>query len=316
MNRVYNKSLTFSEHLYYYGPLSDGLREDIPSTDELFKMGSDKIKKSSYLWLSGVGTRPSMHWDSDHNLFVHLYGRKRFVFFPPWQSHNLYPFPRLHPSWHKAQVFSDSQKWDSLRHPNFQYAGAIVAELEPGDILYSPPYYWHQPISITPCVSIASWSQTPTWNEFLEEVYYATEMAFESKTLSLQEKKYALIKHFDGVFEKLYGKENKHKIFSIIVETRWKTLKEAFKDQKDICEFSEETKKKIEGMEWGKKIKQGADVVVETWGKKLFPGINKELNYWKAARDLEMFDYVERMIKRVVGAGHTFAFLKNCDLKK
>jgi hypothetical protein len=66
--------------------------------------------------------RPAIHFDSDHNFFVHLNGSKKFVLFPPWEWENLYLYPRIHPSWHKSQLSFDAVPLET--YPNAPRARA------------------------------------------------------------------------------------------------------------------------------------------------------------------------------------------------
>jgi hypoxia-inducible factor 1-alpha inhibitor (HIF hydroxylase) len=59
----------------------------------------------------------------------------------------MHPFPRIHPRWHKSQVDFDHPDLD--RVPNYVNAKAYEAILNPGDVLYVPPYWWHHVHSIT-----------------------------------------------------------------------------------------------------------------------------------------------------------------------
>ncbi len=59
------------------------------------------------MWLSTEDVRPPIHYDMDHNFFVHVVGKKRFVLYPPWEWEKMFPFPRIHPQWHKSQVSFD-----------------------------------------------------------------------------------------------------------------------------------------------------------------------------------------------------------------
>ena len=45
-----------------------------------------------------------LHYDGHHNLFLQLAGAKRFLLLPPEATPLLYPFPRLHPLWHKSRA--------------------------------------------------------------------------------------------------------------------------------------------------------------------------------------------------------------------
>ena len=48
--------------------------------------------------------------------------RKRFVLYPPWEWKNLYPFPRIHPRWHKSQVKYDEPDLEKV--PRYRQATA------------------------------------------------------------------------------------------------------------------------------------------------------------------------------------------------
>ena len=95
----------------------------------------------------------------DFNIFVQVVGRKRFTLFLPGEHERVHMFPRIHPLWHKSQVSARSyisqtfSLWmlqldfdspDLSRYPDYTLATAYTAELEPGDVLYVPPYCWHQ----------------------------------------------------------------------------------------------------------------------------------------------------------------------------
>jgi len=67
------------------------------------------------MWLSSDDVRPPIHYDMDHNFFIHIFGKKRFVLYPPWEWKNMYPFPKLHPKWHKSQVIFDYPNYKQLQ---------------------------------------------------------------------------------------------------------------------------------------------------------------------------------------------------------
>ncbi len=70
------------------------------------------------------------------------------MIFPPWEWEYMYPYPRPHPSWHKSQASFD--KPDFSVTPNFDQIEGYEAVLNPGEVLYNPPYWWHHVQSITP----------------------------------------------------------------------------------------------------------------------------------------------------------------------
>lgn len=65
----------------------------------------------------------------------------------PRQHEDLYMFPRIHPMWHKSQVDFDNP--DLEQYPRYANVSFIEAVLEPGDLLYVPPYWWHHVEALT-----------------------------------------------------------------------------------------------------------------------------------------------------------------------
>lgn len=78
----------------------------------------------------------------DHNLYVQLAGRKRFVITPPSQHWRLHYYPRLHPLTRKSQVDFDQPNF--ARTPRYAATQSLEAVLGPGDLLYMPPYWTHK----------------------------------------------------------------------------------------------------------------------------------------------------------------------------
>ena len=97
------------------------------------------------IWI-GNRTMAAAHYDMSSNLACNMVGRRRFTLFPPEQVHNLYPGP--HEPTPGGQVVSmvDPRAPDPELYPRYAeaLAAALVAELEPGDVLYYPALWWHQ----------------------------------------------------------------------------------------------------------------------------------------------------------------------------
>ena len=102
------------------------------------------------IWISNA-TRAQTHNDNDHNIACVVAGRRRFTLFPPEQLVNLYIGPHDHTPSGRAVSLASLESPDLAAHPRFAEAlkTAQVAELEPGDALYVPKYWWHHVQSLT-----------------------------------------------------------------------------------------------------------------------------------------------------------------------
>lgn len=127
--------------------------------------------------------------------------------YPPWEWGHLYPFPRIHPRWHKSQVSFDRP--DLSKVPKYKEAKAWKVLLEPGEVLYVPPYWWHHVQSVTASgifliidlftmlVSLATWSQSGVYRVMKQA--YARTYYFDSIPSEEVNHKRAALKHFIGL---------------------------------------------------------------------------------------------------------------------
>ena len=103
------------------------------------------------IWISNA-TRAQTHNDNDHNLACVVAGHRRFTLFPPEQVANLYIGPMDHTPSGRAISLASLEEPDFERYPKLAEAlkHAQVADMEPGDALYVPKYWWHHVQSLDP----------------------------------------------------------------------------------------------------------------------------------------------------------------------
>ncbi len=96
------------------------------------------------LWI-GNQTRTAAHWDLPQNLACVVAGKRRFTLFPIDQIGNLYITPLDLTLAGQPTSLVDFYNPDFERFPRFRDAmpHAIVADLEPGDVLYMPSLWFH-----------------------------------------------------------------------------------------------------------------------------------------------------------------------------
>ena len=118
------------------------------------------------IWI-GNRTTATAHYDMSHNLAVCVAGHRRFTLFPPEQIFNLYPGP-LEPT-PGGQVVSlvDFTAPDYVRFPKFREAEAagMIADMEPGDVLFYPALWWHHVEALDPFNILINywWNTTPAF---------------------------------------------------------------------------------------------------------------------------------------------------------
>lgn len=134
-------------------------------------------------WFSTTNVTAYTHYDTSDNLHVVIYGKKRFLFFPPSAHLQMKPYPCLHELYRQVQVRMQAFKETWLFILSFKtvqvdvlQSTAPLAPIEvtvsPGQVLYIPPYWFHCVVSMEPSISLNVWSNSDTF-EIMERVYRA-----------------------------------------------------------------------------------------------------------------------------------------------
>lgn len=102
--------------------------------------GLKTFASTYYMFIGGKGKKTLLHTDQPCNLYVQVYGEKRWTLYSPEDSSLIYPVI-ANTAYVKSPVDVDHP--DDEKYPLFKYATAFEAHLRPGDILYVPPHIWH-----------------------------------------------------------------------------------------------------------------------------------------------------------------------------
>ncbi len=90
-----------------------------------------------------------LHCAASCNVFVQVYGKKHWKIYPPYYTMIIDPDPVKNVYRHAPARSKTGTPFDpfnpNYEHPFelFQYVDHLDAELDPGDVLWLPPYYWH-----------------------------------------------------------------------------------------------------------------------------------------------------------------------------
>jgi len=129
--------------IYFTGDIDDVAPwawNDIQPIQELLKLNP---KHSSInVWIGQPHVIAHCHYDGYHNFYAQLYGRKKFTLFRPTEWPGVSPYPFLHPSHAQAQVNLSDENSIAV-FPAARHLEGYQVILEPGDLLYMPPLWFH-----------------------------------------------------------------------------------------------------------------------------------------------------------------------------
>jgi hypothetical protein len=127
-------------------------------------------KRSSInAWIGQPHVIAHCHYDGYHNFHAQLYGTKKFTLFRPTEWPGLYPYPFLHPSHAQAQV-NASDRVDVETFPLVERVQKYEVVLEPGDVLYLPPLWFHEVEALSVSISVNVWTDSHQ-TELMEKVF-------------------------------------------------------------------------------------------------------------------------------------------------
>src|SRR5206468_1497977 len=136
--------------------------------------------ENTNLWIGQYGVTAQCHYDASDNFYIQLQGKKRFVMFPPEANQNLYLYSAIH-SMNRRSQFNFEETMEKQRDNNADLDGIVndwfsgvanltasVAILEPGDVLYMPPFWFHHVTALgydPPSLSYNMWSDLSITND-------------------------------------------------------------------------------------------------------------------------------------------------------
>lgn len=118
--------------------------------DSMTKKGS--LGRTFYSFIGGKGTKTPMHNEFPVNIYVQVWGNKKWILYPPNNHIFLNAITER-----KTYFLSDAIPNDEKNPltPLLKYGDKIEVILEPGDILLVPPFTWHYVENLTDSIAVA-----------------------------------------------------------------------------------------------------------------------------------------------------------------
>lgn len=116
-----------------------------------------------YLFIGTTSSGTSLHYDHAHNVVAQISGHKRWTLYAPEDTPHLYEIG-TGPLKHFSQMNDDAKLGDFDQFPEARRAQPLMVDLNPGDLLLVPRYWWHSITSLDPSISAnVFWKTLPQY---------------------------------------------------------------------------------------------------------------------------------------------------------
>lgn len=147
-------AVTDADDVWYAAqqPIPEGVEPALPPNPVGELPG---VRKTNF-WLGSARAHTSLHQDHMHNLVIQLAGRKRFTLFAPGDAPFLYREQGVERFDTHSQIKIPAEA-DLERFPLYAKATPHRIDLEPGDALFMPAYWWHEVSTLEPSLMLNTW---------------------------------------------------------------------------------------------------------------------------------------------------------------
>lgn len=155
-------------HVYYSQPLEKFHPKGHKFVDPVdIGIAGSKKHASPQLWLTGKNVHFPISYDMAHNVYLQAAGKREITLFRPEALSQLQLFPMLHPLHRKSQMLNvsafdskDVSSSSQLKNQPLAYQHETVV-LNPGDMIYIPPFWPHSSRDLEPGIACNVLSHTP-----------------------------------------------------------------------------------------------------------------------------------------------------------
>ncbi|KAL1452509.1 hypothetical protein WDU94_006734 [Cyamophila willieti] len=159
------EDIMIPDYCYVHTGAGDGCVPSSENEEDHFEPSVDLN-----MWFGPPGTVTPFHWDAKHNLLVQVLGSKRVLLASP--DAPMYPYEGLLNNTSQIDPETDVETL-ATEFPDFIHYGnngpphkpsslnpishIVECTLNPGEMLYIPPKYWHHVRSLSTSISVSFW---------------------------------------------------------------------------------------------------------------------------------------------------------------
>lgn len=135
------------------------------------------------LLIGGKGTKfPTLHYDGyhHHTFITQIRGDKLFLFYPPEQTHLMYP---VNPHSNRSRI-NDVFNPDLEKFPLFSMAKPLTTVLKEGETIFVPSGWWHTTRLLSLSIAVSTNSvNSVVWNRYVDDLVRERTNVFKREAL-------------------------------------------------------------------------------------------------------------------------------------
>jgi hypothetical protein len=188
-----NSEIEGNHYYYYSGDIMQSsfrqLRVDT-SLGKIFRNASAMNRLTAHMWMGSRDVKATMHYDAVHNIFVQMHGSKKIRLVPPQFAPCMALQGRYHPfacqsrfedpasctvierssfllnrQEHAPDIELDPQTMEGSYSEYCRNLKTLDVVLQPMQILYIPPFWFHDAQALECSISVSLW-----WDTGLEKI--------------------------------------------------------------------------------------------------------------------------------------------------
>jgi hypothetical protein len=135
-----------------------------------------KLLDAFQVFIGGNDSYTALHNANHNNLFVQVYGEKKWMLYSHYYSPIFDPDP-VRNVYRGASAKTKEGPFDPFKldfsrpYHLFQYIDAYAVHLKPGDILWNPPFYWHAVKNIGDSIGVGYRTFSPFYSIQIAPLY-------------------------------------------------------------------------------------------------------------------------------------------------